>query len=368
MTLQNAYGDKEFPVRARWRWRKIVTAARRQRNSRADKALIFVIFFSVAGVLIIALWGVGSLTSTTFDSFMQDDNLFGKFIGVVMVIAIPTLFMSWLLSFGDAGLPRREQRRYQRLAQATPLTERQGQILALDAVSDFDIGGWNRSLEYLPLWCAMPAPLRTKHEKNASYQPFLSFQLTGVDSLRNHLDQAQTIVSTVDAEHRIERALGEDSLSLKFVDVLSNPEAAEPVQRLASLTGNTEAAIRKLGEAPAGSPAPLLWAADVMLTIGLVRSVYVAEYLDAELAWKYLEQLGKVAFGTFSSSDEYWANARIGLAFVSNSREAVQRFDTTYRDLKLSRWPAILTTFPHNAADQIPDVVRNLRAKTPLAD
>ena len=335
--LQNAYGDREFPVRDRWRHvRPYRLAAQRRDPSRA--ALRNLIWTGPALVVIVVVGGAVVSSDGTPDQ--------GAFF-LAGLLAFAVLIAAGLLVGGlvDRGAPRREQQRYRRLTGAADVTERQQQLLALDAQSDSAIGGWNSSLDYGPAWSRMPAELRRRHEHGAR-SFFVTMPMFGVRALRAKLDADEHIASGGDVELFVADALAERSLSARFTRILHGPDGERMLARLASLTGTSQWDLRALDEPADGRPARLLRAADTQRVIAVVRMAYLAEHVDADTAWRLIERAAEPASALFTSWDDYWADVRIGLAFWSDRLDAVQSFDEGLAALRSNAWPATRVPFP----------------------
>ncbi len=348
-------------MRARWRYQKLVASARRARGSGADRVRGVLAGLVALVVLVGAVWASPAVTRVPLPELLNGSQGFGPVFAALLVVLIVALALSSLLGIVDMWVPLREQQRYRKLTGAGPLSPRQQQVLALDAVSDFRAGGWNGSLEYVPAWVRMPAIMQRQHRSDGRYSPFLTLRLVDPFEVREFLDRSMKIASASQVRSRLERMLGEASMSLRLADLLSSSASDDAVRRLAALTGSDEAGIRSLGVAQAGRPARLLWAGDVMYGIGFVRNAFVAGYLSEQDAWQQLERLADVAFACFADAREYWSNTRVAIALSSDDMRAVHDFDTTFEELQRSAWPAASIPFPHAPEVAIPDTVRNLR-------
>lgn len=338
--LQNRYGDREFPVRDHWRYARLYRdALRRQNASRAALRGLIWVGPAVVGFLLLG----GGLVFTDGATTRADDQRFLLGFVVFVLLAVAGLVVGTLV---DATKPRREQQRYRALTGSAEVTERQQQLLALDAQSDYAIGGWNSSLDYGPAWSRMPADLRSRFEHDPKHPVFLTMPMFEVRAMRAKLDADEHIASGGDLELAVADAFGDAGLSARFHRVLHGQDGERMLARLSSLTGVSQWDLRALDEASGGRPPRLLWAADVQRIIAMVRMAYLAEHVDAETAWRLIERAASVAGGLFDGWDAYWADVRIGLAFWSDRLDAVQQFDETLAGLRSSTWPAARAAFP----------------------
>lgn len=337
--LQNRYGDREFPVRDRWSGLRATRLAAKTRDpNRAALRGVLAVLPAVA----VALVG-GVILLPAADADGAGDTTFLLVLGAFVLLAAAGMVVSGLV---DRTIPRREQERYRRFAGASAITERQQQLLALDAQSDYAIGAWNSSLDYAPAWSMMPADLRAQHEHGAKRAFFVTMPVFEVRAMRAKLDADEHIASGSDVELFVADAFSEAGQSARFHRVLHGPDGERILSRLASLTGIDEWELRALDESVDGRPALLLRAADAQRVIAVVRMAYLAEHIDAATAWRLIERAAEPAAGLFGSWDGYWRNVRIGLAFWSNSLEAVQGFDESLAGLRGSVWPAASAEFP----------------------
>ncbi|WP_309734883.1 DUF1266 domain-containing protein [Microbacterium sp. SORGH_AS_0428] len=335
--LQNHPGEVEFPVRMRWRHARTMERRRRadprQMRRRALPVTAIAAPFGIAAVVAsLGWWGTGAPT-TLFVFFAL-----GTMVGL--------LIASTVMSFVDAAAPLRAQRRYLALASRTPLTERQQQILALDAASDFAIRGWNSSLAFTPTFAELPQQVRAKHLDGQRGAPWLALPLPPIAQLRASLDEQYKIVSGSDAELMVADTLSRGLLSARFAEIAGGDDAERMMSRVAALTGLPVFDIHDLARGSEHHPPRLLLAADIERSIGGVRYAYVADYLDAEDAWRLLEQLAAKAFAVYRSPDDYWREVVIATAFRSDSLEAVQRQRTALAELRGSSWPAASAAWP----------------------
>ncbi|WDG17711.1 DUF1266 domain-containing protein [Microbacterium sp. Clip185] len=335
--LQNHPGEVEFPVRTRWRYVRLMERRRRadprqMRRRALPVTAIAVPFGIVAVVASVGSWAGGSPTSLFVMFFL------GLMVGLLVA--------STALSFFDASAPLRAQRRYVGLAARTPLTERQQQILALDAASDFAIRGWNSSLAFTPTFAELPQQVRAKHQDGQRGAPWFALPLPPIAQLRASLDEQYKIVSGSDAELLVADTLSQGLLSSRFAEIANSDDAERMMSRVASLTGLPVFDVYDLARGSDEQPPRLLLAADIERAIGGVRYAYVADYLDAADAWRLLEQLAAKAFAVYRSPDEYWREVVIATAFRSDSLEAVQRQRAAIAELGSSAWPAASVTWP----------------------
>ena len=341
--LQNRYGDREFPVRDRWRYARLAReAARRQDPSRA--ALRGLIWMAPAILVLVAI--VPGVVSDDAAASPADASFLGA-LGVFVLVAAAGLIVGALV---DRSIPRREQQRYRRLVGDQEVTERQQQLLALDAQSDYAIGGWNSSLDYGPAWSMMPADMRKRHEQSAKRSFFVTMPLFEERALRARLDADEHIASGGDVELFVADALSDASLSGRFHRVLHGADGERMLARVASLTGVGQWDLRALDEAVDGRSARLLWAADTQRVIAVLRMAYLAGHIDAATTWRLIERAAEPASALFTGWDDYWADVRIGLAFLTDRLEVVQQMDDSLAGLRGSDWPAAHVPFPTGAA------------------
>lgn len=339
--LQNRYGDTEYPIRDRWSSARLYRQAllRARPSWAATRNLIWM---APAIVLLAVLF----ITTDGFDRIPNGNGL-GVFlllelVGFVVLVAAGLTAATWV----DSRKARLEQQRYWQNVDASPVTARQQQLLALDAQSDYGYGGWNGTLDYGPAWSRLPSAMQQRHVREPKWQPFLTMPPLETDQLRAQLDTQWHIASRADLELFVADALSDRSLSAKFREVLAGEQGARMVARVSSLTGVNEWDLRALAEPSSSQPAAALWAADTQRVISVVRMGYLADHLDTSIAWDLIERAASPGTSLFTGWDDYWANVRIGLAFQTDSLEAVQRFDFVLGGLQASSWPAAHVPFP----------------------
>jgi len=339
--LQNRYGDRAFPVGARWSDLRAIRLAMRsadpQRASR--RGVLWVLpalaVAAVVGVFIIAM-----------PDTRENDRLVGFGFGLFVLLVVVGLLIGALV---DRGLPRREQEAYWRLSDVQPVTEGQQQLLAFDAQSDYAIGGWNSTLDYGPAVHRLPPEERARRTRRGPRPRFATMPLFETTALRARLDTDHHLASGRDTELFVADALGDASMSARFHAVLHGEQGERMLGRLSSLTGISEWDLRELDEAAAGRPATLLWGADSQRVISIVRMAHLADHIDAPTAWRLIERAAEPAAGLFPSWDAYWANVRVGIAFFTDRLEAVQDFDASSEAFRRSEWPAARAAFPSRA-------------------
>jgi hypothetical protein len=338
--LQNRYGDRTFPVRARWSDLRAIRLAMRSvdPNRAALRGVLWVLpALVVLAVMVPAFDVFGPSTSG------PEDVGFLITLGVFIVLAAAGILVGSLV---DRRIPRREQEAYWRLSGIGPVTDRQQQLLALDAQSDYAIGGWNSTLDYGPAAHRLPLAERSRPSRRGPRPRFVTMPLFATGDLRARLDNDQQIASGRDTELFVADAFGDASLSARFHRVLHGEQGERMLGRLSSLTGLSEWDLRELDEPLGGRPPLLLWGADSQRVISIVRMAHLADHVDAATAWRLIERAAEPAEGLFGSWDAYWANVRIGVAFFSDRLEAVQAFDDSLAGLRGSAWPAARVPFP----------------------
>lgn len=335
--LQNHPGDVEFPVRARWRYARMLEARRktdpRAMRKRALPVTAIAAPFGILGFVLSYVWA----GSADFGL-----NLFGFFIGMCLGLLIASI----VLAVRDARAPRDAQQRYLALAGRAPVTVRQQQILALDAASDFAMRGWNSSLAFTPTFAELPQDLRAKHRDGADGSPWFALPLPGMPQLRAALDEQFKIVSRSDAELLVADTLARGPLSARFAEVAQSEAAEHMMSRIAALTDLPVFDIHDLARGDDDRAPRLLLAADIERAIGGVRYSYVAGYLTGDEAWALLEPLAARAFTAYRDRDDYWREVVIATAFRTDSLEAVQRQRETLAELQRSDWPAATVGWP----------------------
>jgi hypothetical protein len=339
--LQNRYGDTEYPIRDRWSSARLYRQALlRVRPSWASTRNL--IWMAPAIVLLAVLF----ITTDGFDRIPNGNGL-GVFVlveigGFAVLVAAGLTAANWV----DRRKPRLEQQRYWQTVNTAPVTARQQQLLALDAQADYGFGGWNATLDYGPAWSRLPVAMQQRHLQDPKWQPFLTMPPWDTDRLRAQLDTEWHIASRADLELFVADALSDHSLSVKYRQVLAGEQGARMVARVSSLTGVDEWDLRALAEPNSRQPAPSLWAADTQRVISVIRMGYLADHLDTFTAWELIERASGPGTSLCTGWDDYWANVRVGLAFQTDSLEAVQRFDHVLDGLQASNWPAAHVPFP----------------------
>jgi hypothetical protein len=339
--LQNRYGDRAFPVRARWSDLRAIRLAMRSADpQRAGRRGVLWVLPALAVAAVVGVFIVVAPETR------ENDRLVGFGFGLFLVLVVIGLAVGALV---DRGLPLREQEAYWRLSGAQPVTERQQQLLAFDAQSDFAIGGWNSTLDYGSAAHRLPMEERARRTRRGPRPRFATMPLFETTALRARLDADHHLASGRDTELFVADALGDASMSARFHAVLHGDQGERMLGRLSSLTGISEWDLRELDEAAGGRPATLLWGADSQRVISIVRMAHLADHIDAATAWRLIERASEPAAGLFGSWDAYWANVRIGVAFFTDRLEAVQDFDASLEALRRSDWPAARAAVPSSA-------------------
>lgn len=336
--LQNRYGDRAFPVRDRWSEVRSTRSAM-QAADPSRTALRGVLFVLPAILAIAIVFGF------VIDGPQTDATDRAVLVGFALIIVLGVLGLL-VGAILDRSLPRREQETYWRLSGIPPVTDRQQQLLALDGQSDFAFGGWNSTLDYGPAAHRLPLDQRSRRSRRGLRPRFTTMPLFEATDLRARLDADHKIASGRDTELFVADALGEASLSSRFHAVLHGEHGERMLGRLSSLTGLSEWDLRELDEPAAGRPALLLWAADTQRVVSVVRIAHLADHIDTSTAWRLIERAAEPAEGLFDTWDAYWANVRIGVAFMTDRLDAVQNFDDSLAAFRVSDWPAAHVAFP----------------------
>jgi hypothetical protein len=347
VVIQNAPGETGWPVRPRNRYRRLVAQARTARNpTRAalrSTALIGPGFTIAMGLLFTqAAWT--SLLPSPFDSL--EAVIAPLLLLIIFIIIAPPLIASVV----DADLPLREQQRY--ASGSTPITERQQQILALDAISDYTIKGWNSSLEYWPAGVRLRPPVLDSNPTS----PFLTMSLIDPAGVRSELDQRYRVLNEQTLQLFIADALAERSASAGLLRVLRGPDADSAVACLAALSGTDEWDIRARAEARDGRPPLLMWALDTQRIMAAIRMSYVAGYIVEPHAWELLERIADIAFSLHAGWAEYHQSLVIGAAFASDSLDEVERVRNSIRGLTSDGWPAARVAYG-SGTGRLPDQI-----------
>jgi len=336
MSLQNHPGDSEFPVRSRSRYAKIVEAHRRRTPRRqATRALVTTLIGLTLGSIVFAV----ALETGAIDPF------FGGLAGFVAALIVTAA----VLSRWDAGAMRRAQVAYLTATSATPITQEQQQILALDAASDYSFCGWNSSLAFAFAWVELPAAIRAKWADGQEGSPWPALPSTSLAKLRTSLDDNYKIASTADAEVFVADFLALGSLSARFKEVAQSPDAEAMASRVATLAGVNVFDVLELSQPTGGREPEFLLAGDVERTIGGVRYAYMAGYLSAERAWELLAQVAARAFDRYESYDEYGRGLALATAFRTNSLESVENLRASIAGLRADGWPAASVPYPQRS-------------------
>lgn len=137
--LQNHPGDREFPVRPRWRHRAAVAKARKQTGRRRDRAAAWIIM----AIAIVAFFAVLLISILAPYEVRQHFGYGIQAVWRCFLIAVVVWFvLTFIVSLRDIGLPVREQRRYRERTRARELRVRRLQQLALTSFGDFHEGWW----------------------------------------------------------------------------------------------------------------------------------------------------------------------------------------------------------------------------------
>lgn len=356
MTLQNSIGDTEFPVRPRWKWRRLALANRRDSGLaklQRRNLLQFLIPALITGAGLIVtqnLWLplFPNPPATLYDGFL--------FV-IIAVAALVGLVGQILGSLGDVARPVREQKRYLGMSRQPAITPAQQSTLALDAPSDFRSGLWNSSLAYHPAWVLLPAKVRARYADGEKGQPFVTLPLWPLRALREDLDRGRRILTAVDLEIHVADCFGADSWSGRLRDAFAmHPER---ISRLAALTGAHELDLRSLQHPRDQRPAPMLWGADAQRAIAAVRAAYGVGIVDEATAWRLIDHAAGIAAAVCTHWDEHFASLRLAVAFGSDRLQEVNEFDTSLAAYRASKWPGARASFPAAAAvASLPPAVR----------
>lgn len=316
-------------MRRRWRYRHIVAAARQERGTTVDRAFrttLYALIIVVVGAVV--LWWMNQALGGV--DFSSRDAL-GPICAALFAGSLAAVLASLPLAWRDAGLPLREQAKYRAIGQMQSLTAKQQALLALDAVSDWEMGGWNSSLEYVPA-----ARRLTAHEGHA--ESFLTLRLVEPSEARTVISNRIGATSAEELRAIIGQNLGELSASAQFADALAGDAA--PIDRIASLTGHDAATIRALGYGMDTLPATLLRGHDIMRMIQLTRLGFMADYFSETEAWEHLASFGEMVTSYFPTAEAYWSNIGTGIAFLDASEDGLANFDQVRTQLGQSNWPA----------------------------
>lgn len=336
MLIQNAPGETEWPVRRRNRYRRMVELFRRGRNPTRAALRSTALIGPGFAIVMILLFTQAAWTKAmppSLDSI--DEAIVPLLVITLLIIIVPSVIASII----DAGLPLREQRRY--AAGSPELTERQQQILAIDATSDYAIRGWNSSLEYWPAGVRLRPPLLDPRARS----PFLTMALLDVSGVRNDLDRRFRVVNAQTLQLFVADAMSDRSYSASLLRVLSGPDAEVATARIAALSGTDEWDLRARTEPRGARPPVLLWALDAQRIIAAVRMSFVAGYIDESHAWELLEQVADIAFSLHSDWNELHQALIVGTAFMADSLEEVERVRTAVQGLADDGWPAATIPF-----------------------
>jgi len=321
--LQNHPGDREFPVRPRWRHRAMVAKARKQTGRRRDRAAAWI---TMAIAIVAFFVALVAATAGPYDVRAH----FGYGIQAVwryFLIAVVVWFvLTFITSLRDIGLPVREQRRYRERTGARELPVRRLQQLALASFGDFHDGWWPASL----------APYGSRVELGGEYlqdttpSPFVTIPLPPLTFLRRELDETYKIASGRDAQAFAVDLLGPKSVSWQFLALSRSAEGETRLTRLSSLLGTDPWAGSSLLERRADRPPKLLWSIDLV---------------------------SDVAFTLFDSWDDYFDNLRAAYALVYDELKTVQEFDAGRRELFASNWPVTRLPWPGSPGALLPRTV-----------
>lgn len=336
--LQNHPGEHEFPVRLRARYARVIARARRERWSLADRwratvKILLVVALSLAGVAPLALPAIEA---------MDFPPMVIAAAVAIIVFAIAVVFVGFALL--DAGVPRREQRKYRKLGGMVPLTDAQQRLLTLDALSDFTSGSWNSSLEYLPSAARLVGT-------GVGPDTFLSLRVVSRADAAKMLDDLIGAATEWQLRRVLEDLMKGDA-SAQLRAALRNPREERRLQRLGELTGHPFAYIRALGTPGQERPAPQLRGLDANRIVQSVRLGYMAGFLTETESWELLARVDQAVRAHFGSLGEYVENMRIAAAFMGDSPEVVADFDRVRDGLLASNWPAAGFLAEPDAADE----------------
>ncbi len=348
--LQNHPGDREFPVRARWRHRAMVATARKQTGRRRDRSAAWIIM----AIAIVAFF-VALVAATAGPYDVREHFGYGaQAAWRCLLIAVVVWFvLTFVASLRDIGLPVREQRRYRQRTGTAELPVRRQQQLALASFGDFHDGWWPTSLA--PYGARVE--LGGEYLQDATPSPFVTIPLPAVAFLRRELDETYKIASGRDAQVFAVDLLGPKSASWQFLALSRSPEGEARLTRVSSLLGTDPWAASNLLEARPGRPPKLLWSMDVKNAIAAVRGAFVAGLLSAEDAWASIDLVSSVAFTVFDSWDDYFDNLRAAYAVVYDELKTVQEFDALRHELSASDWPVTRLPWPATPGAPLPRTV-----------
>jgi hypothetical protein len=348
--LQNHPGDREFPVRPRWRHRAMVAKARKQTGRRRDRAAAWIIM----AIAIVAFFVVLLISILAPYDVRQHFGYGIQAVWRCFLIAVVVWFvLTFITSLRDIGLPVREQRRYRERTRARELPVRRLQQLALASFGDFHDGWWPASL----------APYGSRVELGGEYlqdttqSPFVTIPLPPLTFLRRELDETYKIASGRDAQAFAVDLLGSKSVSWQFLALSRSAEGETRLTRLSSLLGTDPWAGSSLLERRADRPPKLLWSMDVKNAVTAVRGAYAAGLLSEDDAWSSIDLVSDVAFTLFDSWDDYFDNLRAAYALVYDELKTVQEFDAGRRELFASNWPVTRLPWPASPGALLPRTV-----------
>ncbi|QKS17250.1 DUF1266 domain-containing protein [Curtobacterium sp. Csp2] len=348
--LQNHPGDREFPVRGRWRHRAMVAKARRQTGRRRDRAAAWIIMALAIVAFFVAL--VAS-TAGPYDVRQHFGYGFQAVWRCFLIAFVVWFVLTFVTSLRDLTLPVREQRRYRALARTPELPEHRLQQLALASFGDFSDGWWPASL----------APYGSRTELGGQWlddttpSPFVTIPLPARPFLRQELDQTYKVASGRDAQTFALDLIGPKSISWQFAALARSPEGDERLSRMSSLLGEDPWAARNLLEARDMRPAKLLWAMDVKNAVSMIRGAYCAGLLTSDEAWATIDIVSTVAFTVFDSWDDFFDDLRAGYALVYDDLKTIQEFDRLRAELARSNWPVTRLPFPATPHAPLPRTV-----------
>ncbi|MFY0406779.1 DUF1266 domain-containing protein [Solicola sp. PLA-1-18] len=347
---QNQVGETEHPVRFRRRYVEAGTAVRDGGRSR----------FLRRGWIVLACLFVSGLTAklaVLLDVVPAAHRYDVQLLLWVLAVAVVG---AWHVYVDGSG-PRRDQDAYLAASDAPVVSERQRDLLALASVTDYEVGGWNDSLEDHPSWAVLDPRLRARWKDGEAGTPWPTMPMARLSKVRDHLDSAYRITGEDSLRLYVLDRLDTDSWSLSFLRAVRDGNDAV-VTRIAGLTGTSNVDVLACTHARGDRPPVLLWGEDLRELVDVVRGGFVAGYLDREDAWAMLGQVGQIAATLFDTVDDYWDNVRLGYAARTDSLAAVRGLDQAREALRTSRWPAASRSMPRLTGAPVPDAVRDPHA------
>lgn len=210
--------------------------------------------------------------------------------------------------------PRREQKRYYRIANITRLSEEKRCALALDGAQTFHCGFWSETLEYYPLQARL-----NDHEK-----PFQFLEPASTNPYIKRLIEDWGITNSQDYQRTLNQLIA-GMHSLPFAEALLNDTNDNLKQRLSDLTLLPVDYIASCQHTTAdGFPPRLIWGFDLWRAINLARTAFAAGYINEQKAWNDILTTADLAYEIFTGFDYFYNNYRLGNAFWSRNEEVTK--------------------------------------------